>query len=425
MKNGVSIVRKQVELLTKRKPLWIALILIALLAYCITRPSLVLWPRNVMLTWTGEPATTQTLTWQTGRYVAGSQVEYAEISDNSPFMAQSGTAEQIVTDGGVITIHSIDLTGLQPATRYQYRVGNGLFWSSYHTFTTAPAQAQSFKFLLFGDSQGNSYHLWQDTLRTAYERNRDAVFMLNIGDLVDIGLNYSQWNDWFQAGRDVIDTISVVPVMGNHETYTTEWKIAQPLLFTAFFRLPGNGPDALIGKVYSFDYGDVHFTILDSQVQEEEAWIPQMLNLQREWLEKDLAGSNKRWKLVFLHRPVYHNRPSEADLDLRDAFTPLFDSYHVDAVFAGHDHIYARSYPMTSGVWSDEKGNGPVYFTTGRSGKRTFARPQAKDWNAAFYNPLDQPNYMTVEVSEQGLLVKAYKYDGEMIDLWSKSLVSH
>jgi acid phosphatase type 7 len=133
-----------------------------------------------------------------------------------------------------------------------------------------------------------------------------------------------------------------------------------------------------------------------------------------------LAGTNKRWKLVFIHRSVYHNRPSDGDEDLRDAFTPLFERYHVDVVFAGHDHVYARSYPLTGGVWTDETGNGPVYITTGRSGKKTFVRAQRKNWNAVFYNPLKQPNYLTVEVSDHVLLIKAFELNGAVIDSWGK-----
>ena len=404
----------------RRKALWSAMMIAALLAYGMTRPGFVPWPRHVMLTWTGAPATTQTITWHTGRYTTESRVEYTE-SGQAPAVTLSGTAKQVETDGGVITVHSVEVTELKPATHYQYRVGDGLFWSPYHNFTTAPAEARPFKFLLFGDSQGDSYGLWQETVHTAYARNRDAVFMLNIGDLVDIGLSYRQWTQWFQAGRDIVDTIPVVAVMGNHETYTTKWEIAQPLLYTAFFQFPGNGPEGLKGKVYSFDYGDAHFSILDSQVQEEEAWIPQMLTLQKDWLEKDLAGTDKRWKLVFIHRPVYHNRASEGDQDLRETFTPLFDRYQVDAVFAGHDHVYARSYPLAGGSWSDEQGTGPVYFTLGRSGIRTFARTQPKAWNAAFYNPLDQPDYLTIEVSDQKVLVQVFKLNGELIDRWSKT----
>ncbi|MBP2626109.1 MAG: metallophosphoesterase [Firmicutes bacterium] len=410
-----------VNLFTKRKILWVTAMLIVTLVLWFFPPSLIIFPRNVTLTWTGVPATSQTITWQTGRYINGSQVEYMELIDNLHSTTGAGSAQQVTTDRGMITVHSVQLTDLKPATRYQYRVGNGFFWSSCHTFTTAPTQPKAFKFLLFGDSQGNSYDLWQRTLQTGYERNHDAAFIMNIGDLVDIGLSYVQWDDWFQAGHGVIDSMTVMTVMGNHETYTKEWKIAQPLLYTALFQLPNNGPATLQGKVYSFDYGDAHFSILDSQLQEEAEWIPEMLPLQQDWLEKDLAGTNKPWKLVFIHRPVYHNRPSNGDEDLRDALTPLFDRYNVDVVFAGHDHVYARSYPLVSGTWTDGTGGGPVYITTGRSGKKTFSRAQAKNWNAMYYNPLEEPNYLTVEVSEYSLLIKAFKLNGEIIDTWDKT----
>lgn len=409
-----------VNMFTKGRILWVAVILIVIVTLWFFPPSLIILPRNITLTWTGAPATTQTITWQTGRYITGSQVEYMELIDQLHSTIGVGSTQQVATDRGVIAVHSVQLNNLKPATAYQYRVGDGFFWSSYHTFTTAPPQAETFKFLLFGDSQGNSYDLWQRTLQAGYEKNHNAAFMMNIGDLVDMGLSYAQWDDWFQAGHGIIDTISVMPVIGNHETYTTEWKIAQPLLYTALFRLPNNGPTALQGKVYSFDYGDAHFSILDSQLQEEVEWIPNMLTLQQEWLEKDLAETTKPWKLVFLHRPIYHNRTSAGDEDLRDALAPLFERYNVDVVFAGHDHVYARSYPLVAGTWTDETGIGPVYITTGRSGNRTFTRPQSKNWNAAYYNPLDKPNYLTVEVSNHSLRIKAFKLNGEVIDTWSK-----
>lgn len=134
-----------------------------------------------------------------------------------------------------------------------------------------------------------------------------------------------------------------------------------------------------------------------------------------------MAGTNKPWKLVFIHRPVYHNRPSAGDEDLRDALTPLFERYSVDVVFAGHDHVYARSYPLIGGMWTDEAGAGPAYITTGRSGKKTFSRAQSKNWNAVYYNPLEEPNYLTVEVSNHNLLIKSFKLNGEVIDTWVKT----
>lgn len=410
------------RLFNRRNIFWaVAFVTVALLLWYVS-PSLALWPRNIALTWSGDPSSTQTITWHTGNYGGSSKITFREEAALGESLTATGTVRQVETERGVIAVHSAQLTGLKPATRYRYQVGDGVFWSASHTFTTAPSQVQAFKFLLFGDSQGNSFSVWQSTLQTAYARNGDAKFLINVGDLVDTGLSYNQWDNWFQAGRGVIDTLPIMPVMGNHETYTIGGTIDRPVLYSAFFLLPHNGPAGLEGKVYSFDYGPAHFSVLDSQRQEEEEWLPQMLSLQQAWLEKDLAGTDKRWKVVLIHRPVYHNRPSRAaDEDLRNAFTPLFDRYGVDVVFAGHDHVYARSYPLSGGKWKGAAGSGPVYITVGRSGTKTFARAQAKDWDAAFYNPLQQPNYLTVEVSGDRLLVKAFTLEGEMFDMWSKA----
>ncbi|MBC8014568.1 MAG: fibronectin type III domain-containing protein [Sporomusaceae bacterium] len=149
-----------VSFFTKRNTLWIAAALVTALGLWLFQPSLIVLPRNVTLTWTGLPAATQTITWQTGRYSNGSQVEYREVTDSLQPAIGVGAAQQVATNRGVITVHSVQLTDLKPAVSYQYRVGDGLFWSSYHTFTTPPAQAEAFKFLLFGDSQGNSYDFW-------------------------------------------------------------------------------------------------------------------------------------------------------------------------------------------------------------------------------------------------------------------------
>lgn len=406
--------------LHKRKKVWLAAMLFPALAFEFWPISLSPWPSCIMLSWTDDPAQTQTITWQTGQYINSSQIEYVQREASGSPALVSGASEPVDTDQGIVAVHSLKLTNLKPATLYQYRVGNGCFWSPYYTFTTAPAEAAPFSFLLFGDSQGYSFGVWQDTLQKAYKENRRAAFMINIGDLVDMGLSCRQWREWFEAGHGVIEKIAVMAVMGNHEVYNSKWEISQPVLYTGFFHFPDNGPPQLKGKVYSFDYGSAHFTFLDTQIQEEAQWIPKMLSLQEEWLKKDLAATKKQWKLVFMHRPPYHNGLSDSDGDVRDAFAPIFEQYHADVVFAGHDHVYARSYPISKGKWSNEKGTGPVYITTGRSGDRTFAQTESKSWDAVYYNPLDQPNYLTVAVSAQSFTMNVYKLNGEIIDSWYK-----
>lgn len=405
----------------------VSLLVGGLLAYLLLlQPGTAVLPRYLTLTWTGDPKTTQAITWQAGGLLTGGQqVEYWEQTADGvlsgPAQVARAERETLSTNRGQLAVYSAGLTGLKPGTRYIYRVGNGFIQSRPHSFVTAAADDERFKFLLFGDSQGSKYDDWQATLTKARQAQPDAAFMIHAGDLVDVGLDYGQWQDWFRAGEGIIDSVPVMPVMGNHETYTPDWQVARPEYYAGLFKLPANGPQALTGKVYSFDYGQVHFSVLDSQEQEEREFIPAIIKLQQTWLEQDLRATDKMWKLVFIHRPLYHNRPSPGDEDLQAAFAPIIDQYHVDAVFAGHDHVYARSYPIRNGVFNSgsRPGDGTVYFTTGRSGSRTFARAVAKDWDAVYYNPLDQPNYLTVEVAPASLTVRVFKQNGDSIDVWS------
>ncbi len=378
-------------------------------------------PDHVTLTWTGDTKTTQTISWRSEFTMQGGAVEYAQADSGMslPFkvFVAAAEVEGLETNKGAMSIHSATLTGLAPGKRYLYRVGmKGGAWSEVQSFRTAAEKDGTFKFLLFGDSQSYAYGVWQKTLQQAAAANQDAAFMVNVGDLVDVGQDYGQWEGWFDAGKGVIDRLPVVPVVGNHETYTPAAKFSLPTLFTAQLKVPANGPESLKGQVYSFDYANVHFSVLDSQLGEERNFVPDMLQKQLAWLENDLAASAKEWKVVLLHRPPYHNRPKPGDEEWRDALTPLFDKYRVDVVFAGHDHAYARSYPLYGGKIVQQDGT--VYVTCGRSGTKTYKAAEAKEWNAFFFNPLEEPNYLSVEVAAKEFKVKVFSQNGTLLDEW-------
>jgi len=205
---------------------------------------------------------------------------------------------------------------------------------------------------------------------------------------------------------------------GNHEYYTPERRFSLPVFFTAQFKLPVNGPDGLKGQVYSFEYGEAHFIILDSQEGEGAQFEPAMLDRQKTWLEEDLQITDKKWKIVFLHRPPYNNKTDNGNEHIRRAFVPILDKYHVDVVFSGHDHVYARTFSLHSGLVVNNSAKGTVYVATGRSGSKTYKDTLIKDWNEFFYNPLDEPNYITAEIRGDILTIKAFAQSGTLIDAW-------
>ena len=375
-------------------------------------------PEQIVLTWSEESATTQTISWKMD--TGAGLVQYGEAAARpaavGAFRTVPAQAAVLATNLGEVKQFTATLRQLRPGVRYTYRVGDGVTWSAWRSFRTAPYQSSKVKFLVFGDSQSVTYQLWGNTLKKALQANPDAAFMVNMGDLVDVGQDYGQWKGWLEAGQGVIDSIPVVPVVGNHETYTPNRTYSRPQLFTSQLSLPRNGPAELRGQVYSLEYGDVHVAVLDSQMGEERAFVPYSLFLQQEWLKKDLAHSRKPWNIVLTHRPFYGNRKAKDSAALRKAFVPILQAAKVDVVFTAHEHVYARSVPL------DGNGNGfpgTIHVAAGRSGTKTYPDPAQQVWNESFYNPLDEPNYLTVEVGRNVLLVKAFKASGALLDMWS------
>ncbi|KAA5806583.1 fibronectin type III domain-containing protein [Thermoanaerobacterium thermosaccharolyticum] len=382
-------------------------------------------PDHITLTWTQDPTTTQTITWRTDTAVNSGQVQYGKDPSLKDAKTIDATAQKFSSDLGDMNIHSATLTGLEPGTKYYYRVGYGSNFSSIYSFTTEAKDTNSFKFLIFGDSQSGiatdpQYGPWKTTIQNAYKANKDAKFFINVGDLVEIGQMYAHWNNWFDAAKGVIDTIPEMPVEGNHETYqSANYNSGKPKDFVNLFPVPQNGPDGLKGQVYSFDYGNAHIVMLNSQEDEEESVSGDILEAQKAWLDKDLSSTNKTWKIIFFHKTPYYNKATRSNEQIKAAFQPIIDKYHVDVVFNGHDHGYSRTYPIKNDQYVKSPADGTVYVVTGRSGNKYYPDLSQKVWDAFFYDPQDQPSYIVATINGNTLTIKAVKQDGTPIDTYS------
>lgn len=310
-------------------------------------------------------------------------------------------------------LYTAHLTNLTAGTEYEYRMSGGKQQSIWNSFTTEPETLLSFKTLIFGDSQSENYDVWAKTAQTAWKNNTDAAFFINMGDLVDNGQDDLQWNAWLNGAANLLAAIPVAPVMGNHEAYSLDWKMVEPNIYLTLFALPENGPAGLRRYAYSYDYGDVHFIVLNTQLNELGDWHPHLLEEQKAWLVQDLTATQKKWKVVLMHRGIWEH-PFRGPLDeIGQTFVPVFDKYHVDLVFTAHVHSYARTVALKNGR-SDPSGT--IYITTGRSGEKVWEKSPQKPMDEVFYNPLDMPNYLVLEASGNALKVTALKQDGERID---------
>jgi acid phosphatase type 7 len=377
-------------------------------------------PDHIALSWTGDPSTTMTVMWRTDSTVASGFLQYQKGNKLSASAKQAeAVSRDFVTDLGATRLFASTPVNLSPNTKYSYRVGDGKHWSEVKSFSTADRKVRSFKFLVFGDSQCSvtdkrPYGTWHDTLQSAYQANPDARFMVNTGDLVDIGQRIVHWNAWFAASAGVIDTIPQMPVPGNHETFGSK-DTTRPAYWVAQFTLPQNGPEGLKGQVYSYDYGPVHFVVLDSQGSEQKKY-GDIFKIQQDWLDADLAASKARWKILFLHKPPFGVMAKRTNEDVKAAFCPIIDKHHVDLVFSGHDHGIARTYPIKNGVHMEEASQGTVYYVTGRSGQKTYNNLEKMPWNSYFHDPQDQPNYLVVNVTEKKITIHTVKQDGTVLD---------
>jgi acid phosphatase type 7 len=369
-------------------------------------------PHYITQVMTADATTTRTIAWQTTPSEVEQFLEYKELRGQQTTLLVANS-QKLTTNAEDMTLHCVTLTGLTPGISYAYRVGSHDNWSDWHELTTEPLDTSSFKAIVFGDSQSSDYDVWKQTAQTAWSKNKDAAFFINMGDLVDIGSHYDQWKSWFTGAKGMIDTIPVAPLSGNHENYLPGGTFSPAFLYLALFHLPMNGPDDLKGQAYSFDYGAVHFVVLDSQAEELVSFQPDLLIKQSAWLENNLKETTKPWKVVLLHRGLF-SYPDVTNLnELGKAFVPIFDQYHVDLVFTAHIHTYGRTTPLLGGNPAEK---GTVYISTGRSGDKTWPDSKRKPTEIIFDDGLTMPNYLTLEVTEDALKVTNVKQDGTLVD---------
>ncbi|MFO0914986.1 MAG: metallophosphoesterase family protein [Pirellulales bacterium] len=333
-------------------------------------------PDRVLLSWSGNPAHTQDVTWRTSTEVPRSFVEYAVDTGRPDFVDSCVRIEAVTrpfeSDLGTYHLHTARMAALAPATRYGYRVGDGVNWSEWFQFTTASAEPKPFSFIYFGDAQNDIRSMWSRVIRTAHSDAPKAAFMLHAGDLINDAENDAQWGEWFGGGQWLNATIPSVATPGNHE-YRLEPEVegqARRSVVSKYWRptfaFPENGPPGLEETVYWFDYQGVRFVLLNSNEQ---------IETQVDWLKKTLESNTNKWTIVAFHHPVYSSARGRDNATLRKLWKPVFDEYRVDLVLQGHDHSYARtglSTPENTGTGVNVI-DGPTVYVVSVSGPKQYA----------------------------------------------------
>lgn len=368
------------------------------------------WPDHVVLTWSGDPRTTQAVQWRTSRRVSLSRLAFTEASRASGSVShwrqQHAVTAPLVSpttvNEPVLNRHTVELTGLHPGTTYAYRIGVGepLQWSEPRRFTTAPAGPARFSFIYMGDAQ-TDLDKWGRLIHQAYNARPDAAFYMIAGDLVNRGAERDDWDELFENARGVFDRRPLVPVIGNHDCQG-----GQPRLYLDQFALPRNGPASLLPeRSYSFEYGDALFVILDSNMPAAS---------QTEWLEETLARSRALWKFVAFHHPVYSSAPNRDNKTLRELWVPIFDRHRVHLVLQGHDHAYLRTYPLRSGRPTANPAAGTIYVVS-VSGTKMYRQVKRAE-TAVGFTQTPTLQVIDVHLAPDRLIYRAYDGKGRLRD---------
>jgi hypothetical protein len=376
-------------------------------------------PDRVILTWSGDPATSQSVTWRTNTEVVKGIAQYAPATPDKSFVKN---AKEVVAETqplesplGNAHYHSVTLKELQPKTKYCFRVGDGMNWTEWNQFTTASTDPEPFTFIYFGDAQNDVREHWSRVIRGSFADAAQARFFLHAGDLINNANSDEEWGQWHGAAGFLNSMISVVATPGNHE-YATVTKPAPPAYrlsqhWRPQFAFPTNGPPGLEETVYSLDYQGARVVVLNSN----ERFIEQV-----SWLDSTLAGNPNRWTIVTFHHPIYSTAAGRDNPVIRKLWQPIFDKYKVDLVLQGHDHTYGRSSLLTvenvpTGA-NVQAGTAGTVYVVSVSGPKMY-NVERRSWmrRAAANTQL----YQIITVNNDELLFEARTAAGDVYDAFT------
>ena len=362
-------------------------------------------PDRIALTWSQDPATSQSVTWRTSVDVSKARAELAVSDDGPGFVKEArsveATTQLLETDLGSANYHSVVFEGLEPSETYVYRVGDGKVWSEWNQFTTVSRQSAPLTFVYVGDAQNDIFSMWSRVIREAYSTAPRADFIVHAGDLVNRGNSDAEWGEWFEASGWIHSKVPIVATPGNHEYPNEEGQRSLSRNWRPQFALPDNGPAGVEESAYYLDIQGVRLISLNSNEKLEE---------QAEWLDQVLEQNPNRWAIVTHHHPVYSVARKRDNPEMRELWQPIYDKHGVDLVMQGHDHTYGRSEFVQGNNFRADRG---TVYAVSVSGPKMY-EIQAANWmrRAAENTQL----FQVVRVDGDTLRYEAFTARGRLYD---------
>lgn len=236
----------------------------------------------------------------------------------------------------------------------------------------------TFKFVVIGDTR-SGVAVFERCIAEINLLSPDLV--LDVGDLILGGKNSritAMWDEFDERVKKF--QVPFVMIAGNHDIWSRKSREIYEQRY---------------GKTYfSFDYKNVHFVVLDSESFDEKGKLLDRIDdKQIKWLQNDLASSrDARLTFVFLHKPFWEGKrfAKSATEHWFKSVHPILAKHGVAAVFAAHEHRYAKC-PSVDGVH---------YYITGGGGAEMGPNPidgdfhhyclvtvRGNDWKLAVIKP--------------------------------------
>lgn len=274
--------------------------------------------------------------------------------------------------------------------------------------TALESNEAKFSFAILGDTQSfktGASGSYQKATNSIQKLDPELVFA--VGDLVSSCDGGEKCEAKLMDWKNILGPLSAktYAAQGNHDR--TGKEKADAAWQKVFSNFPSNGPAGFSKLVYSFDFENSHFIVLDSDKPKEH-----IINaVQRDWLEKDLSNNTKENTFVFFHEPAYPtNSKIGESLDVsagdRDALWNILKNHKVTAVFSGHEHIQSRR--NVGGLYQFGFGN-----------TESFDHLAPKSGTAEYFYV--GPAFGIVEVNGKKITVKTYSVQGEVLNVFELS----
>ncbi len=305
-------------------------------------------------------------------------VEYGETAE---YGARARSVYEVATNGKTY-VHRVLLRGLKPSTRYHYRVSHDGEVTKDTSFLSAALPGTPFTFAFTSDFQSTAQV--QDHL-VVLLLNHKPDFLLYGGDMAGNGEKYHMWKEhFFNKQSRLISQIPFFGCVGNHDRWTKNtWAFLQ-----------GPYPLDPQAEFYSFEYGDAHFLILNTQVNTTMSYA------QAKFARQSLAANRLPWSIVAFHKSAFCAGGHEEDRDMVIMTREIFEPAGVDIVLTGHNHFYQHNLV-----------NGVHHFVMGPAGARLrpphlaeYTQKAVKGYNFGLFTVTPESLKLTVYGAENKVL---------------------